>query len=55
VTIDDHDVQKFMTWSMLSQPDGFQPPGVQIPNEEQQKFEKEFENYQHQLDKQKEE
>lgn len=47
---DDHDVQKFMTWSLGDS------HGVADPhNAEQQKFEQEFQQYQDQLDKKKEE
>lgn len=51
---DDHDVQKFMTWSLLPTLDGM-VPGQQVPSVDQQKFDQEFQNYQQQLDKKKEE
>jgi mannose-binding lectin 1 len=51
---DDHDVQKFMTWSITAQDSGFAQPN-QIPNADQQKFEQEFQNYQTQLDEKKKE
>jgi len=49
--IDDHDVQKFMTWSLIADQTNYD--GGQ--SADQQKFEKEFQQYQDQLDKKKEE
>jgi len=48
---DDHDVQKFMTWSVLADQSGYVP---EIGTADQQKFEQEFQQYQQQLDKKKE-
>jgi len=56
---DDHDVQKFMTWSITEYAPGgqFTPGqgGQELPNAEQIKFEQEFTNYQNQLNAKKEE
>jgi len=52
---DDHDVQKFLTSSLTAE----QPAGgvgdAGIPSQEQQKFDKEFEGYQQELQKKKDE
>lgn len=52
---DDHDVQKFMTWSLTTFNEGYGQQGSPITSEEQLKFEKEFESYQKQADRKKEE
>ncbi|CAG7838364.1 unnamed protein product [Allacma fusca] len=49
---DDHDVQKFMTWSLTADQPGITSDSG-ITNSEQQKFEKEFQNYQQELQKKK--
>jgi len=51
---DDHDVHKFMTWSLLSQEGAGDLTQDNIPNADQQKFDQEFQNYQQQLDQKKE-
>ena len=43
-----------MTWSLTAS-DGLVPPAQQTPSPDQQKFDQEFQNYQQQLDKKKEE
>jgi len=51
-SVDDHDVQKFMTWSLVSDQTDYLGDSHTA---EQQKYEKEFQQYQEQLDKKKEE
>ena len=53
--LDDHDVQKFLTWSLSTEQPTGSTGGQGIPDQEQQKFEKEFENYQQELQKKKDE
>lgn len=50
---DDHDVLKFLTYSL--HPPGQQPQGVGISDQEKEKFNKEYEAYKEKLQKQQEE